>query len=135
MKLSIEPGDYVVLIEINKEVLKCASLEEADQADRLRYELVGRMSERLPAEVIVPSIIDYIRFGSGYIGDRIVWDDETESFFCQQFETIDGSPLGEDLEGFRPDPSRVELARYYTYLTIGRIVEFDMLHPDEPSYW
>ena len=135
MKLSIESGDYVVLIEINKEVLKCASLEEADQAERLRYELVGRMSERLPAEVIVPSIIDYIRFGSGYIGDRIVWDAETESFFCQQFETIDGSPLGEDLEGFRPDPSRVELARYYTYLTIGRIVEFDMLHPDEPSYW
>ncbi|WP_214740760.1 MULTISPECIES: hypothetical protein [unclassified Exiguobacterium] len=135
MKLSIEPGDYVVLIEINKEVLKCASLEEADQADRLRYELVGRMSERLPAEVIVPSIIDYIRFGSGYIGDRIVWNAETESFFCQQFETIDGSPLGEDLEGFRPDPSRVELARYYTYLTIGRIVEFDMLHPDETSYW
>ena len=135
MKLSIEPGDYVVLIEINKEVLICASLEEANQADRLRYELVGRMSERLPAEVIVPSIIDYIRFGSGYIGDRIVWDAETESFFCQQFETIDGSPLGEDLEGFRPDPSRVELARYYTYLTIGRIVEFDMLHPDEPSYW
>lgn len=135
MKLSIEPGDYVVLIEINKEVLKCASLEEADQADRLRYELVGRMSERLSAEVIVPSIIDYIRFGSGYVGDRIVWDAETESFFCQQFETIDGSPLGEDLEGFRPDPSRVELARYYTYLTIGRIVEFDMLHPDEPSYW
>ena len=134
MKLSIEPGDYVVLIEINKEVLKCASLEEADQADRLRYELVGRMSERLPAEVIVPSIIDYIRFGSGYIGDRIVWNAETESFFCQQFETIDGSPLGEDLEGFRPDPSRVELARYYTYLTIGRIVEFDMLHPDETSY-
>ena len=135
MKHSIEPGDYVVLIEINKEVLKCASLEEVDQADRLRYELVGRMSERLPAEVIIPAIIDYIRFGSGYIGDRIVWDDETESFFCQQFETIDGSPLGEDLEGFRPDPSRVELARYYTYLTIGRIVEFDMLHPDEPSYW
>lgn len=135
MKLSIEPGDYVVLIKINKEVLKCASLEEADQADRLRYELVGRMSERLPAEVIVPSLIDYIRFGSGYVGDRIVWDAETESFFCQQFETIDGSPLGEDLEGFRPDPSRVELSRYYTYLTIGRIVEFDMLHPDEPSYW
>lgn len=135
MKLSIEPGDYVVLIEINKEVLKCASLEEANQADRLRYELVGRMSERLPAEVIIPAIIDYIRFGSGYIGDRIVWDDETESFFCQQFETIDGSPLGEELEGFRPDPSRVELARYYTYLTIGRIVEFDMLHPDEPNYW
>ncbi|WP_215145943.1 hypothetical protein [Exiguobacterium qingdaonense] len=135
MKLSIEPGDYVVLIEINKEVLKCASLDEAEQAERLRYELVGRMSERLPAEVVVPSVIDYIRFGSGYIGDQIVWDAETESFFCQQFETIDGSPLGEDLEGFRPDPNRVELARYYTYLTIGRIIEFEMLHPDEPSYW
>ncbi|WP_214883916.1 MULTISPECIES: hypothetical protein [unclassified Exiguobacterium] len=135
MKLSIEPGDYVVLIEINKEVLKCSSFEEVDQADRIRYELVSRMSERLPAEVIVPSIIDYIRFGSGYIGDYIIWDAETESFFCQQFETIDGSPLGEDLEGFRPDPSRVELARYYTYLTIGRIIEFDMLHPDESNYW
>lgn len=81
MKLSIEPGDYVVLIEINKEVLKCTSLDQADYIDRDRYELVGRMSERLPAEVIVPSIIDYIRFGSGYIGDNIVWNEETESFF------------------------------------------------------
>lgn len=88
MKLSIEPGDYVVLIEINKEVLKCASLEEVDQADRLRYELVGRMSERLPAEVIIPAIIDYIRFGSGYIGNRIVWDDETESFFASSLRPL-----------------------------------------------
>lgn len=135
MKLAIESGDYVVLIEINKEVLKCASLEDANQAERIRYELVGRMSERLPAEVIVPSIIDYIRFGSGYIGDRIVWDTETESFFCQQFETIDGSPLGEDLEGWTPDPNRVELARYYTYLTIGKIVEFEMEQPNQSDYW
>lgn len=135
MKLSIESGDYVVLIEINKEVLKCTSLEQADYAERDRYELVGRMSERLPAEVIVPSIIDYIRFGSGYIGDNIVWNKETESFFCQQFETIDGSPLGEDLDGFTPDPYRTELARYYTYLTIGKIIDFEMEHPNEPDYW
>ncbi|WP_214761427.1 hypothetical protein [Exiguobacterium sp. s146] len=135
MKLSIDPGDYVVLIEINKEVLKCTSLDQADYVDRDRYELVGRMSERLPAEVIVPSIIDYIRFGSGYIGDNIVWDKETESFFCQQFETIDGSPLGEDLNGFTPDPYRTELARYYTYLTIGKIVDYEMDEPDEPNYW
>lgn len=135
MKLSIEPGDYVVLIEINKELLKCTSLEDAEQAERVRYELIGRMSERLPAEVIIPTIIDYIRFGSGYIGNRIVWDSETDSFFCQQFETIDGSPLGEDLEGLRPDPSRVELARYYTYLSIGKLIDFDIEHPDEPSYW
>ncbi|WP_396128050.1 hypothetical protein [Exiguobacterium mexicanum] len=80
MKLSIDPGDYVVLIEINKEVLKCTSLDQADYVDRDRYELVGRMSERLPAEVIVPSIIDYIRFGSGYIGDNIVWDKRRNRF-------------------------------------------------------
>ncbi|WP_024371949.1 hypothetical protein [Exiguobacterium sp. ZOR0005] len=135
MKLSIESGDYIVLIEINKEVLKCTSLEEAVFAERDRYELVGRMSERLPAEVIVPSVIDYIRFGSGYIGDTIVWNNETESFFCQQFETIDGSPLGEDLDGFTPDPYRIELARYYTYLTIGKIVDFEMEHADVPDYW
>lgn len=135
MKLSIESGDYVVLIEINKEVLKCTSLDQAASAERDRYELVGRMSERLPSEVIIPSVIDYIRFGSGYIGDNITWNTETESFFCQQFETIEGSPLGEDLEGLSPDPYRIELARYYTYVTIGKIIDFEMQNPEELDYW
>jgi len=124
--VNLPTGDYVVLVEINKEVLLCQTLDEAVKAPWERYELVGRMSERLPAEVIGPSIADFVRFATGFIGEAVVWDPDEEAFFCQQFETFDGSPLGEDLEGIDATRWRAVLARYYSYVTIGRIIPFQV---------
>jgi len=124
--VNLPQGDYVVLVEINREVLLCHSLEEADQAERDRYELVGRMSERLPSEVIGPSIADFVRFSTGFIGDAVTWNEAEEAFFCQQFETFDGSPLGEDLTGIDAKRWRAVLVRYYSYVTIGKIIPFEV---------
>ena len=124
--VNLPQGDYVVLVEINREVLLCHSLEAADQAERDRYELVGRMSERLPSEVIGPSIADFVRFSTGFIGDAVTWNEAEEAFFCQQFETFDGSPLGEDLTGIDAKRWRAVLVRYYSYVTIGKIIPFEV---------
>lgn len=124
--VNVPSGDYIVLVEINREVLLCQTLEDADQAQRDRYELVGRMSERLPAEVIGPSIADFVRFSTGFIGESVIWNDDEEAFFCQQFETFDGSPLGEDLTGIDAARWRAVLARYYAYVTIGKITSFEV---------
>ncbi|WP_214850260.1 hypothetical protein [Exiguobacterium sp. s193] len=129
--VNVPSGDYIVLVEINREVLLCQTLEEADHAERDRYELVGRMSERLPAEVIGPSIADFVRFSTGFIGEAVTWNADEEAFFCQQFETFDGSPLGEDLTGIDATRWRAVLARYYSYVTIGKIIPFEVSDESE----